>query len=43
MIKYECGECGWIGRATALHLRRSVPICGTDGTQMIITDPHWEE
>jgi len=42
MFKYECPECGWTGRSTRKHLRASVPTCGTDGTQMLITDPHWE-
>jgi predicted RNA-binding Zn-ribbon protein involved in translation (DUF1610 family) len=42
MIKFECPACGWTGRATKQWLDQSVPKCGTDGTQMIITDLHWE-
>lgn len=41
-LKYECPSCGWTGRAAASWLRTSVPVCGTDGTQMLITDKHWK-
>jgi predicted RNA-binding Zn-ribbon protein involved in translation (DUF1610 family) len=42
MIKFECPQCGWTGRSTRQWLTKSVPVCGFDGTQMMITDIHWE-